>query len=96
MGVDSEYLMLVREVMINDTSSTALSNLEIDDTWVRRIRFRAQSYQMHPSVATRRAVPQEGLDRACLGQGNAREWGTMGLEEYLVTKTLAGKPPSKL
>jgi len=28
--------------------------------------------------------------------GNAREWGLMGLEEYLVTKTLAGKPPSKL
>lgn len=28
--------------------------------------------------------------------GNAREWGTMGIEEYLVTKTLAGKPPSKL
>jgi len=25
--------------------------------------------------------------------GNAREWGTMGIEEYLVTKTLAGKPP---
>ena len=29
-------------------------------------------------------------------EGNAREWGTMGLEEYLVTKTIAGKPPSKL
>jgi len=28
--------------------------------------------------------------------GNAREWGLMGIEEYLVTKTLAGKPPSKL
>jgi len=29
--------------------------------------------------------------------GNAREWGKMGIEEYLITKTLAGKPPgSKL
>jgi acyl-CoA reductase-like NAD-dependent aldehyde dehydrogenase len=28
--------------------------------------------------------------------GNAREWGKAGIEEYLVTKALAGKPPSKL
>mmetsp|Transcript_38447 Transcript_38447/g.119630 ORF Transcript_38447/g.119630 Transcript_38447/m.119630 type:complete len:107 (+) Transcript_38447:2-322(+) len=28
--------------------------------------------------------------------GNAREWGKAGIEEYLVTKHLAGKPPSKL
>jgi len=28
--------------------------------------------------------------------GNAREWGKSGIEEYLVTKTLAGKPLSKL
>jgi len=28
--------------------------------------------------------------------GNAREWGTMGIEEYLVTKTMAGKPKSNL
>jgi len=28
--------------------------------------------------------------------GNAREWGKSGIEEYLVTKTLAGKPTSKL
>jgi acyl-CoA reductase-like NAD-dependent aldehyde dehydrogenase len=28
--------------------------------------------------------------------GNAREWGKFGLEEYLVTKHLAGAPPSKL
>jgi len=28
--------------------------------------------------------------------GNAREWGKSGIEEFLVTKTLAGKPLSKL
>lgn len=28
--------------------------------------------------------------------GNAREWGKTGLEEYLVIKHMAGKPPSKL
>jgi len=28
--------------------------------------------------------------------GNAREWGKMGIEEFLVSKTMAGKPPSKL
>eukprot|EP00747_Dinoflagellata_sp_TGD_P164674 gnl/TRDRNA2_/TRDRNA2_184931_c0_seq1.p1 gnl/TRDRNA2_/TRDRNA2_184931_c0~~gnl/TRDRNA2_/TRDRNA2_184931_c0_seq1.p1 ORF type:complete len:483 (+),score=131.92 gnl/TRDRNA2_/TRDRNA2_184931_c0_seq1:49-1497(+) len=28
--------------------------------------------------------------------GNAREWGKSGIEEYLVTKHLAGKPTSKL
>mmetsp|Transcript_141762 Transcript_141762/g.395245 ORF Transcript_141762/g.395245 Transcript_141762/m.395245 type:complete len:483 (-) Transcript_141762:114-1562(-) len=28
--------------------------------------------------------------------GNAREWGKAGIEEYLVTKHMAGKPPSKL
>jgi len=28
--------------------------------------------------------------------GNAREWGKSGIEEYLVTKHLAGNPPSKL
>lgn len=28
--------------------------------------------------------------------GNAREWGKSGIEEYLVTKTLAGNPTSKL
>lgn len=28
--------------------------------------------------------------------GNAREWGMSGIEEYLVTKHMAGKPPSKL
>lgn len=29
--------------------------------------------------------------------GNAREWGPSGIEEYLITKTMAGKPPkSKL
>lgn len=28
--------------------------------------------------------------------GNAREWGTAGIEEYLVTKTLIGNVPSKL
>lgn len=28
--------------------------------------------------------------------GNAREWGKSGIEEYLVTKTLAGNPKSKL
>merc|ERR1712150_92273 len=27
--------------------------------------------------------------------GNAREWGKMGIEEYLVAKHLAGKPPQK-
>jgi acyl-CoA reductase-like NAD-dependent aldehyde dehydrogenase len=28
--------------------------------------------------------------------GNAREWGKCGIEEYLVVKHMAGKPPSKL
>lgn len=28
--------------------------------------------------------------------GNAREWGKCGLEEFLVVKHMAGKPPSKL
>merc|ERR1711870_46097 len=28
--------------------------------------------------------------------GNAREWGKSGIEEYLVVKHMAGKPPSKL
>jgi len=28
--------------------------------------------------------------------GNAREWGRLGIEEYLVTKTLAGRPKAKL
>merc|ERR1712072_1236395 len=28
--------------------------------------------------------------------GNAREWGKAGIEEYLVVKHMAGKPPSKL
>merc|ERR1712232_444815 len=28
--------------------------------------------------------------------GNAREWGKYGVEEYLVVKHMAGKPPSKL
>lgn len=41
-------------------------------------------------------MDMEGAFGGYKQSGNAREWGKHGFEEFLITKTLAGKVPSKL
>ena len=76
--------------MLEDKISAWLSPSRCTFWWLQAEWSRSQQH------GTARGTWQGlGLGRSRIW-GNAREWGTMGIEEYLVTKTMAGKPKSNL